>query len=115
MQTAILTADRRFFTGGGDAPPFAAAFQRGVKAPHPGRRGSSPSTQARKERGRCQAHQPKHKMAYPLGRAAPAPPTPAIPFLQEAVDAFARAAFLESLGLRRRQGQFFPAAELPQG
>jgi len=63
MQTAILTADRRFFTGGGDGRPFAAAFQRGVKASHPGRRGSSPSTQARKQRGRCQGHQPEHQMA----------------------------------------------------
>jgi hypothetical protein len=51
-------------------------------------------------------------MAHHLGRAAHAHPTPAIPFLQEAVHAFARAALLESLGLRRRQGQLFPAARV---
>src|SRR5487761_2668848 len=108
MKTSFSISNHWIGDAGKPAPPVAAGCAVGFRAALRWRWAVRASTQPREERGGGPGRQTEHQMAPHLGRAAPAPPAPAIAFFEQTVHPFAGAAFLEALGFRRHERQFSP-------
>lgn len=112
MESKFAAFVRLFSDSCKQSPPATASFGGSFRAACRQRWASWVSTQALKERGGRQRHQPEHQVAHHFGRSPARVPNVRHHVFQQTVHPLAGTAFLEPLRLGRREPEFFSATRV---